>query len=180
MRPRCIVVAPMAATKPLMDWSPTSWQNRQAAQQPLYRDPARLQAAVAELSRLPPLVTSWEIEELKSRLAQAQRGEAFLLQGGDCAESFEECQSEIIVQKLKILLQMSLVLTAGLKKPVIRVGRMAGQYAKAAQRQRGSARRGSRCRASAGTWSIAAPSSRKTGSRTRRSCCGDTSGRHSP
>ena len=122
--------APMVATKPLMDWSPTSWQNRQAAQQPLYRDPARLQAAVAELSRLPPLVTSWEIEELKSRLAQAQRGEAFLLQGGDCAESFEECQSEIIVQKLKILLQMSLVLTAGLKKPVIRVGRMAGQYAK--------------------------------------------------
>ena len=113
-----------------MDWSPESWQNLQAAQQPLYRDPARLQAAVAELSTLPPLVTSWEIEELKAKLAQAQIGKAFLLQGGDCAESFEECRSEIIVQKLKILLQMSLVLTAGLKKPVIRVGRMAGQYAK--------------------------------------------------
>ncbi|MDE0004824.1 MAG: 3-deoxy-7-phosphoheptulonate synthase, partial [Rhodospirillaceae bacterium] len=120
----------MAATNPLTDWSPTSWQNRQASQQPLYRDPARLESAVAELSKLPPLVTSWEIEELKAKLAQAQQGRAFLLQGGDCAESFEECQSDIIVQKLKILLQMSLVLTAGLKKPVIRVGRMAGQYAK--------------------------------------------------
>lgn len=120
----------MAATKPLTDWSPTSWQSREASQQPLYRDPARLESAVAELSKLPPLVTSWEIEELKGQLAQAQRGKAFLLQGGDCAESFEECQSDIIVQKLKILLQMSLVLTAGLKKPVIRVGRMAGQYAK--------------------------------------------------
>ena len=120
----------MAVTKPKTDWSPTSWQDRQVSQQPLYKDPARLQAAVAELSRLPPLVTSWEIEELKTKLAQAQRGKAFLLQGGDCAESFDECRSEIIVQKLKILLQMSLVLTAGLKKPVIRVGRMAGQYAK--------------------------------------------------
>ena len=120
----------MAVTKPKTDWSPTSWQDRQVSQQPLYKDPARLQAAVAELSRLPPLVTSWEIEELKAKLAQAQRGKAFLLQGGDCAESFDECRSEIIVQKLKILLQMSLVLTAGLKKPVIRVGRMAGQYAK--------------------------------------------------
>ena len=122
--------ATMNATRPLTDWSPTSWQDRHATQQPLYRDATRLQAAVAELSKLPPLVNTWEIEELKGRLAQAQQGKAFLLQGGDCAESFEECQSEIIVQKLKILLQMSLVLTAGLKKPVIRVGRMAGQYAK--------------------------------------------------
>jgi len=83
-----------------------------------------------QLSRLPPLVTSWEVEALKGHLAQAQRGEAFLLQGGDCAESFEECTSENIVQKLKILLQMSLVMVTGLRKPVIRVGRMAGQYAK--------------------------------------------------
>ena len=112
------------------DWHPASWQTRQASQQPLYRDPARLGEALAELARLPPLVTSWEIEELKAKLARAQRGEAFLLQGGDCAESFDECRSEIIVQKLKILLQMSLVLMVGLKKPVVRVGRMAGQYAK--------------------------------------------------
>ncbi len=122
--------ATMAATKPITDWSPSSWQDLRVSQQPSYKDPASLQTALSALSKLPPLVTSWEIEELKSRLAKAQRGEAFLLQGGDCAESFEECQSEIIVQKLKILLQMSLVLTSGLKVPVIRVGRMAGQYAK--------------------------------------------------
>ena len=89
-----------------------------------------MKEALSELARLPPLVSSWEIEELKSQLARAQGGQAFLLQGGDCAESFDECQSEIIVKKLKILLQMSLVLMVGLKKPVIRLGRMAGQYAK--------------------------------------------------
>ncbi len=86
--------------------------------------------AVAQLSQLPPIVTTWEIENLKAQLATAQRGEAFLLQGGDCAETFDECTSDNIVQKLKILLQMSLVMLVGLKKPIIRVGRMAGQYAK--------------------------------------------------
>ncbi len=96
----------------------------------MYQDSGRLQEAIAELNRLPPLVTSWEIEALKVQLAAAQRGEAFLLQGGDCAESFAECSSDNVVQKLKILLQMSLVLVMGLRKPVIRVGRMAGQYAK--------------------------------------------------
>jgi 3-deoxy-7-phosphoheptulonate synthase len=89
-----------------------------------------LEGVLAQLARLPPIVTTWEIEKLKSQLAKAQRGEAFLLQGGDCAESFDECTSDNVVQKLKILLQMSLVMLVGLKKPVIRVGRMAGQYAK--------------------------------------------------
>ena len=112
------------------DWHPASWQTRQASQQPIYRDLAKLEDSIAQLSQLPPLVTSWEVEALKEHLAAAQRGEAFLLQGGDCAESFEDCASDVIVQKLKILLQMSLVLVMGLKKPVIRVGRMAGQYAK--------------------------------------------------
>lgn len=97
---------------------------------PVYTDPARLERALAELSRLPPIVVSWEVEQLKRQLADAQRGERFLLQGGDCAESFAECQSEQIAKKLKILLQMSLVLLHGMKKPVIRVGRFAGQYAK--------------------------------------------------
>jgi 3-deoxy-7-phosphoheptulonate synthase len=73
---------------------------------------------------------SWEVERLREELAAAQRGERFLLQGGDCAESFEDCESDKIAKRLKILLQMSLVLTHGLKKPIIRVGRMAGQYAK--------------------------------------------------
>jgi 3-deoxy-7-phosphoheptulonate synthase len=112
------------------DWHPASWQSRPAAQQPTYRDPELLATTVAQLSQLPPLVTTWEVESLKSQLAAAQRGEAFLLQGGDCAESFDDCTSENVVQKLKILLQMSLVMLVGLKRPIIRVGRMAGQYAK--------------------------------------------------
>ena len=112
------------------EWHPASWQSLSAAQQPSYPDKAALERAVAELSRLPPIVTSWEIDELRTQIAKAQRGEAFVLQGGDCAETFDECTSENIVDKLKILLQMSLVMLYGLKKPVVRVGRMAGQYAK--------------------------------------------------
>jgi 3-deoxy-7-phosphoheptulonate synthase len=114
----------------LADWHPTSWTAKQALQQPTYPDDAAVTGAMAELSALPPLVTSWEIESLKQQLAEAQAGRRFLLQGGDCAESFAECTSETIAQKLKILLQMSVVLLYGLRKPIVRVGRMAGQYAK--------------------------------------------------
>lgn len=112
------------------DWHPASWQKFTAAQMPSYPDRAELDQVVASLSRLPPLVTSWEVDSLKGHIARAQQGEAFVLQGGDCAETFDECTSESIVAKLKILLQMSLVMLFGLKQPVIRVGRMAGQYAK--------------------------------------------------
>jgi 3-deoxy-7-phosphoheptulonate synthase len=122
------------------DWSPTSWQTRRATQQPVYPDAAALSRSVGELSRLPPLVTSWEVEKLKERLAAAGRGEQFLLQGGDCAESFDECDSAAIAAKLKILLQMSLVLIHAARKRVIRVGRIAGQYAK--PRSADSERRG--------------------------------------
>src|ERR1700761_6894547 len=111
-------------------WHPASWQTRKAMQQPTYDDPASLERVVAELARLPPIVVSWEIENLRERLAAAQRGEGFLLQGGDCAESFAECESDRIAKQLKVLLQMSLVLLSAMKRPVIRVGRMAGQYAK--------------------------------------------------
>jgi len=111
-------------------WNPTSWQTRKAQQQPSYPDAAALERAVAALSRLPPIVVSWEIEALRERLAAAQRGEAFLLQGGDCAESFAECESDRIAKQLKVILQVSLVLLHGLKRPIVRVGRMAGQYAK--------------------------------------------------
>ena len=113
-----------------MSWHPASWQSKPAEQQPRYNDSAALERVFAQLSRLPPIVVSWEIEALRERLAAAQRGEAFLLQGGDCAEAFADCESDLIVKKLKILLQMSLVLLHGLKKPIIRIGRMAGQYAK--------------------------------------------------
>ncbi|MBI5802461.1 MAG: 3-deoxy-7-phosphoheptulonate synthase [Verrucomicrobia bacterium] len=111
-------------------WSVGSWQGRPAAQQPTYPDTEALRSALAQLARLPPLVTSWEIETLKQHLADAALGRRFLLQGGDCSESFADCESNAITSKLKILLQMSLVLVQGAKKPVLRVGRFAGQYAK--------------------------------------------------
>jgi 3-deoxy-7-phosphoheptulonate synthase len=112
------------------DWSPTSWQKKTAHQQVGYSDQESLQRVLAEMAALPPLVTSWEVEKLKGELARAARGEAFVLQGGDCAESFDDCRSEPIAAKLKILLQMSLVLVHGARKPVVRIGRIAGQYAK--------------------------------------------------
>ena len=120
----------MSRTAPKTDWHPASWQAYTARQQPTYPDKVALEHAIGDLSRLPPIVTSWEIESLKNLIATAQQGNAFVLQGGDCAESFDECTSENIVAKLKILLQMSLVMLYGLKKPVVRVGRMAGQYTK--------------------------------------------------
>jgi 3-deoxy-7-phosphoheptulonate synthase len=111
-------------------WAPDSWQQRTALQQPTYEDKAELDGALGELATLPPLVTSWEVLALKDQLAEAQEGKRFLLQGGDCAESFADCNSSIISNRLKVLLQMSLVLVHGLKRPVLRVGRFAGQYAK--------------------------------------------------
>src|SRR5688572_20425847 len=111
-------------------WSPSSWQSKPAVQQPTYPDQARLASALAEVGALPPLVTSYEILALKRLLAEAAEGKRFLLQGGDCAESFADCESGLISNRLKVLLQMSVVLIHGLKLPVVRVGRFAGQYAK--------------------------------------------------
>jgi 3-deoxy-7-phosphoheptulonate synthase len=111
-------------------WTPTSYRSRTAAQAIAYPDPAALERVVEELRVLPPLVTSWEIERLKSLLAEAQEGKRFVLQGGDCAETFADCRSTILSAKLKILLQMSLVLVHGAQRPVVRIGRFAGQYAK--------------------------------------------------
>jgi len=112
------------------EWQPGSWKNYAAKQQASYPDQAALQEALDELAGLPPLVTSWEILSLREQIAQAQEGKRFFLQGGDCAESFAECNSEVITNRLKVILQMSLALTHGLQKPVVRVGRFAGQYAK--------------------------------------------------
>jgi 3-deoxy-7-phosphoheptulonate synthase len=122
------------------DWSPTSWRRKSAAQDVPYPDAPALEEVLEEMSRLPPLVTHYEVESLKRQLARAARGDAFLLQGGDCAESFDECLPDAIEAKLKILLQMSLVLVHGTRKPVVRVGRIAGQYAK--PRSAGTERRG--------------------------------------
>ena len=111
-------------------WYPPSWRSKPAAQQVAYASEATLSLAVSQLASLPPLVTSWEVESLKGQLAEAAQGKRFLLQGGDCAEQFDDCTADTITNKLKILLQMSLVLVQGSGKPVIRVGRFAGQYAK--------------------------------------------------
>lgn len=111
-------------------WSPESYRHKQAAQAVHYPDPRGLEAALEKLRSLPPLVTSWEIETLKRQLAEAQEGRRLVLQGGDCAETLDDCRSEVISNKLKILLQMSLVLVHGSMRPVVRIGRFAGQYAK--------------------------------------------------
>ena len=112
------------------EWTPASWRSRTAVQMPTYPDAGALESALGELRLLPPLVTSWENFALKKQLAEAQEGKRFLLQGGDCAESFSDCESGLISNRLKVLLQMSLVLVHGLRLPVVRVGRFAGQYAK--------------------------------------------------
>ncbi|OJH38889.1 class II 3-deoxy-7-phosphoheptulonate synthase [Cystobacter ferrugineus] len=111
-------------------WSPISWKTKPITQDVRYEDPKEVEDVVAALGRLPPLVTSWEVERLRELLAEAQQGRRFLLQGGDCAESLSDCRSDIITNRQKIILQMSLVLIHGGHRPVIRVGRIAGQYAK--------------------------------------------------
>lgn len=111
-------------------WTPQSWRDHPIQQQPDYDNQAELETVLASIKSLPPLVFSGEVDALKQSLAKAGRGEQFLLQGGDCAERFQDCNNEAITRKLKILLQMSVVLCYGARKPVIRVGRIAGQYAK--------------------------------------------------
>ena len=111
-------------------WSPASWREKPALQIPNYPDQQALDATLDQLHRFPPLVTSWEIETLKTQLAEVALGQRFLLQGGDCAERLDECDPDVITGKLKILLQMSLILVHGSRKRVTRVGRFAGQYAK--------------------------------------------------
>ena len=91
----------MSKSPDLTNWHPASWQSRRVTQQPTYADPVALERAVGALSRLPPLVVSWEVEALRAKLAQAQRGEQFLLQGGDCAESFADCESDKIAKRGK-------------------------------------------------------------------------------
>lgn len=101
-----------------------------AKQQPTWNDPAAVQSAVEDLASQPPLVFAGEVDRLRERLAQAARGEAFLLQGGDCAETFDAATADKIRDRVKTLLQMAVVLTYGASMPVIKVGRMAGQFAK--------------------------------------------------
>ena len=113
-----------------MTWTPETWRQLQAAQQPVYRDPVALQAALAELAELPPLVVAEEVDHLQILLAEAAAGQRFLLQGGDCAEAFADCRGSLIQDKLRVLLQMSVLITHGGRTGVVHLGRIAGQYAK--------------------------------------------------
>ena len=111
-------------------WTPSSWRSKPAKQEVTYNDEEVLKKTITKLNRLPPLVTSYEIQKLKNELRECALGNAFLLQGGDCAELFDYCNQDMIEAKVKLLLQMSLVLIYGARKKVVRVARMAGQYAK--------------------------------------------------
>ncbi|WP_257306830.1 3-deoxy-7-phosphoheptulonate synthase class II [Geothrix campi] len=112
------------------DWTPDSWRGRPAAQQPRYRDAAAVETALVELRELPPLVVAEEVDHLRSLIAEAAAGKRFLLQGGDCAEAFADCRGAIIQDKLRVLLQMSVLITHGGRTGVVHLGRIAGQYAK--------------------------------------------------
>ena len=111
-------------------WTPNSWRSLSIKQQPTYENQAQLKKAENQLSSFPPLVSSDEIEKLKAELGQVARGEAFLLQGGDCAESFEEFSHDNLKGFFRTIMQMTIALMYGLKKPIVKVGRVAGQYAK--------------------------------------------------
>ncbi|MAM60626.1 3-deoxy-7-phosphoheptulonate synthase class II [Maritimibacter sp. UBA3975] len=114
----------------MTQWSKSAWRDKPRVQMPDYTDPARLAEVEAQLSKYPPLVFAGEARRLKRELGAASRGEAFLLQGGDCAESFAEFGADNIRDTFKVMLQMAMVLTYGAKVPVVKVGRMAGQFAK--------------------------------------------------
>ncbi len=112
------------------DWNPTSWRAYPALQQPEYPDSQHLEAVLKTIRSYPPLVSPGEVDKLKQHIAEAGAGKRFILQGGDCAERFIDCNARSITNKIKILLQMSVILTHGLRMPVVRIGRIAGQYAK--------------------------------------------------
>jgi len=114
----------------MTEWSKSAWRSKPRVQMPDYTDAAALNAVEAQLAKYPPLVFAGEARRLKQELGAASRGEAFLLQGGDCAESFEQFSADSIRDTFKVMLQMAMVLTYGAKVPVIKVGRMAGQFAK--------------------------------------------------
>jgi 3-deoxy-7-phosphoheptulonate synthase len=111
-------------------WSPSSWRQKPISQVPAYPDQDRLVAVEKQLAKFPPLVFAGEARELKAHLAAVARGEAFLLQGGDCAESFEEHGADHIRDFFRVFLEMAVILTHGASKPVLKVGRIAGQFAK--------------------------------------------------
>ncbi len=114
----------------MAEWQKSDWRNKPRIQMPDYLDAEALHSVEGRLSQYPPLVFAGEARRLKAQLGAASRGEAFLLQGGDCAEAFDQFSADAIRDTFKVMLQMAMVLTYGAKVPVIKVGRMAGQFAK--------------------------------------------------
>lgn len=112
------------------EWSPDSWHSKKALQMPIYDSQEELDAAIARLRKCSPLVFAGEVRSLHEALAKACQGDGFLLMGGDCAESFSEFNVDHVRDTFRVILQMALVLTFGSAMPVIKVGRMAGQFAK--------------------------------------------------
>jgi 3-deoxy-7-phosphoheptulonate synthase len=119
-----------ASVAPMRSWNPNSWRDCPIRQVPLYPDVTRLEDMEARLGKYPPLVFAGEARRLKAHLALAAEGKAFVLQGGDCAESFSDFTANVIRDTFRVLLQMSVVLTFGASLPVVKMGRMAGQFAK--------------------------------------------------
>ncbi|WP_210402416.1 class II 3-deoxy-7-phosphoheptulonate synthase [Nautilia sp. PV-1] len=113
-----------------MDWTKNSWRNKPIKQQPVYEDQEKLKQVEKELSKYPPLVFAGEVRSLKKDLAKVCEGKAFLLQGGDCAESFAEFDANNIRDMFKVMMQMAVVLTFAGGLPVVKIGRIAGQFAK--------------------------------------------------
>ena len=112
------------------NWNKSSWRTKKRHQMPEYIDITQLKKVEKSLESLPPLVFAGEVRNLKKELAKVESGNAFLLQGGDCAESFDEFSADLIRDTFKVLLKMAVVLTFGGKKPIVKIGRMAGQFAK--------------------------------------------------
>ena len=128
LRPGAPELFAPAASEESAPWE--AWRSKRALQQPRYPDPEAFDSVLAELRRQPPLVFAGEVDDLRTNLAAASRGEAFVLTGGDCAETFAEATADHLRLKIQTLLQMAVVLTYGASLPVIKIGRIAGQYAK--------------------------------------------------
>src|SRR5690606_11530066 len=111
-------------------WHPYSWRDRPVAQEPGYPDRAALDATRNRLARLPTLVTPREVDRLRAELARVAAGEAFLLQAGDCAETFTDFSEPNLLSYYRLMLQMAVTLVYGVQRPVVKVGRIAGQFAK--------------------------------------------------
>ncbi len=114
----------------ITSWNPHSWRGKKALQMPHYEDQSILEKVEKDLANVPPLVFAGEVRQLKRQLSKVAAGKAFLLQGGDCAESFEDNKADNIRDTFKLMLQMAVTLTWGAKMPIVKVARMAGQYAK--------------------------------------------------